>query len=211
MKIGILGGTFDPVHFGHLDAAQAAQQALDLNRVMLLPTRIPPHRSAEPRASAFHRFAMCALAATTRPDLEVSEMELHRDGPSYTSITLERLHAEGHQPSQLFFILGADAFAEIATWYDYPRLLGLGNFVVVSRPGSSLSDVKSRYLTAPHPAPTSGTEVCFVSSDTPNISSTEIRRRVGAGEPIDGLVPPIVADHIRRHGLYVPAPVTAAL
>jgi nicotinate-nucleotide adenylyltransferase len=199
IRVGILGGTFDPIHNGHLEAADAARRQLKLDRIMLLPARTPPHRSAEPRASAFHRFAMAAMAATTKPGMEVSDLELHRDGPSYTSITLQQLHGEGYAPSQLFFILGADAFAEIATWHDYPRLLDFSNFVVVSRPGISTSHV------------TSGPRMFFVAADTPDVSSTEIRRRVGAGEPIDGLVPSIVADHIRRHRLYVPAPVTAVM
>jgi len=198
-RVGILGGTFDPIHNGHLEAADAARRELRLDRVMLMPARTPPHRSAEPRASAFHRFAMAALAATTKPGLEVSDLELHREGPSYTSLTLQQLHAEGYTPSQLFFILGADAFAEIATWFDYPRLLDFSNFVVVSRPGTPTSHV------------TSGPRMFFVAAHTPDVSSTEIRRRVSAGEPIDGLVPSIVADHIRRHRLYVPASVTAVM
>jgi len=198
-RVGILGGTFDPIHNGHLEAADAARRELTLDRVMLMPARTPPHRSSEPRASAFHRFAMAALAATTKPGMEVSDLELHREGPSYTSITLQQLHVEGYMPSQLFFILGADAFAEIATWHDYPRLLDFSNFVVVSRPGTS----------TPHA--TSGPRIFFVAAETPDVSSTEIRRRVSAGEPIDGLVPSIVADHIRRHRLYVPATVTAVM
>jgi nicotinate-nucleotide adenylyltransferase len=198
-RIGILGGTFDPIHNGHLEAAHAARHAVTLDRIMLLPARTPPHRSAEPRASAFHRFAMAALAATTKPGMEVSDLELHREGPSYTSMTLERLHADGYKPSQLFFILGADAFAEIGTWHDYPRLFDLGNFVVVSRPGFATANL------------TSGPGIFFVAAETPDVSSTEIRRRVGANESIEGMVPPIVADHIRRHRLYVPAPVTAVL
>jgi nicotinate-nucleotide adenylyltransferase len=199
IRVGILGGTLDPIHNGHLEAADAARRELRLDRIILLPSRTPPHRSAEPRASAFHRFAMAALAATTKPGMEVSDLELHRDGPSYTSITLQQLHAEGYKPSQLFFILGADAYAEIAAWHDYPRLLDFSNFVVVSRPGISTSHV------------TSGPRLFFVAADTPDVSSTEIRRRVSAGESIDGLVPSIVADHIRRHRLYVPAPVTAVM
>jgi len=199
IRVGILGGTFDPIHNGHLEAADAARRELMLDRIMLLPARTPPHRSSEPRASAFHRFAMAALAATTKPGMEVSDLELHRDGPSYTSITLQQLLAEGYQPSQLFFILGADAYAEIATWHDYPRLLDFSNFVIVSRPGIATSHV------------TSGPRLFFVAADTPDVSSTEIRRRVSAGESIDGLVPSIVADHIRRHRLYVPAPVTAVM
>jgi nicotinate-nucleotide adenylyltransferase len=199
IRVGILGGTFDPIHNGHLEAADAARRELTLDRIMLLPARTPPHRSAEPRASAFHRFAMAALAATTRPGMEVSDLELHRDGPSYTSITLQQLHAEGYKPSQLFFILGADAYAEIAAWHDYPRLLDFSNFVVVSRPGISMSHVAS------------SPRMLFVAADTPDVSSTEIRRRVSAGESIEGLMPSIVADHIRRHRLYVPAPVTAVM
>jgi nicotinate-nucleotide adenylyltransferase len=197
-RVGILGGTFDPIHNGHIETAQAARGALTLDRVMLLPARTPPHRSSEPRASAFHRFAMAALAASVT-GMEVSDLELRRDGPSYTSITLERLHAEGYVPSQLYFILGADAFAEIETWHDYPRLFELSNFVVVSRPGFAVSNLKS------------GPGVFLVTAATPDVSSTEIRRRISAGESIDGMVPAIVADHVRRHRLYVPARVAAAL
>ena len=198
-RIGILGGTFDPIHNGHLETAEAARSALKLDRVLLVPARTPPHRSSEPHASSFHRFAMAALAATTRPGLEVSDIELHRDGPSYTSVTLERLHADGHHPSQLYFILGADAFAEIETWHDYPRLFELSNFVIVSRPGT------------PPPSGKERAGMFVVQARTPDVSSTEIRRRIGANEAIDGLTPPIVVDHIRRHRLYVPAPVTAVL
>ncbi|MCM3881180.1 MAG: nicotinate-nucleotide adenylyltransferase [Vicinamibacterales bacterium] len=197
-RLGILGGTLDPIHNGHLETAQAARRALALDRVLLLPAHTPPHRSSEPRASAFHRFAMAALAASTA-GMEVSDLELRRDGPSYTSMTLECLHADGYAASQLYFILGADAFAEIETWYDYPRLLDLGNFVVVSRPGFATANLKS------------GPGILRVIADTPDVSSTEIRRRVGAGESIDEMVPGLVADHIHRHRLYAPAAVTAVL
>jgi nicotinate-nucleotide adenylyltransferase len=209
MRLGILGGTFDPIHLGHLEAASAAQRALSLDRVLLLPSRTPPHRSTEPRASVFHRFAMAAMAAAER-DMLVSDLELRRDGPSYTALTLEALHRDGHAPSQLFFITGSDAFAEVGTWYDYPRILGLANFVVVSRPGAPrASDLISNSGSATH-SPAAPT-VLSVEAATPDVSSTEIRRRVAAGESIDGVVPPSVAGHIRRHRLYVPAPVAAVL
>jgi nicotinate-nucleotide adenylyltransferase len=209
IRLGILGGTFDPIHLGHLEAASAAQRALSLDRVALMPARTPPHRSNEPRASLFHRFAMAALAAAER-DMLVSDLELRREGPSYTALTLEALHREGYAPSQLFFITGSDAFADVATWHDYPRILGLANFVVVSRPGATrASDLIPSHGTATHsPAATS---VLSVEAATPDVSSTDIRRRVAAGESIDGLVPPSVAGHISRHGLYVPAPVAAVL
>jgi len=205
MRIGILGGTFDPIHLGHLEAASAAARRLSLDRVLLLPSRTPPHRSAEPRASAFHRFAMAALAAAERGML-VSDLEVRREGPSYTALTLEALHREGFAPSQLFFITGSDAFAEVAAWYDYPRILQLANFVVVSRPGAPRP---SELIPSPESPIPDGPTVLSVEANTPDVSSTDIRRRVGAGESIDGLVPSGVAGHIRRHHLYVPAPVAA--
>jgi nicotinate-nucleotide adenylyltransferase len=209
MNVGILGGTFDPIHLGHLEAAAAAQRALSLDRVLLLPSRTPPHRSTEPRASVFHRFAMAALAAAERGFL-VSDLELRRDGPSYTALTLEALHRDGYAAAQLFFITGSDAFADVATWYDYPRILQLANFVVVSRPGAPRpSDLipNPQSLITDSARPT----ILSVEAETPNVSSTEIRRRAGAGESLDGLVPSSVAGHIRRHHLYVPAPVAAVL
>ena len=204
IRAGILGGTFDPIHNGHVEAASAVHRALALDHVLLLPSRTPPHRSAEPRASTYHRFAMTALAASGRAELRASDVELRRDGPSYTVHTLESLHRDGFASSQLHFILGADAFAEIDTWYDYPRLLDLANFVVVSRPGF------------PAPAGTplldkDGSRVSFLEISTPDVSSTDIRQRVAKGESIDHLVPREVAEHIRRHQLYVPAPVSARL
>ena len=207
MTVGILGGTFDPIHNGHIEAAAAAQRALSLERILLMPARTPPHRSIEPRASAFHRFAMAALAAAERK-MSVSDLELRREGPSYTALTLETLHAEGFAPAQLYFITGSDAFAEVNTWYDYPRILQLANFVVVSRPGApKMSDL----ITDSKLEVASRTKVLFVEADTPDVSSTEIRRRVAAGEPLDGIVPACVAGHILRHRLYVPAPASVVL
>ena len=228
-RIGILGGTFDPIHLGHLEAASAARRELSLDRILILPARTPPHRSIEPRASVFHRFAMAALAAAER-DMIVSDLELRREGPSYTALTLEALHRDGYLPSHLYFITGSDAFAEVKTWYDYPRILQLANFVVVSRPGAPLvselvpnprlraSDSDALRRGSPKPSaeaaqsliPT-GPTVLSVEADTPDVSSTEVRRRVGAGEPIEGLVPSSVAGHIHRHRLYVPAPVAAVM
>ena len=208
MNVGILGGTFDPIHLGHLEAAAGVREALSLDRVMLMPSRTPPHRAIEPRASVFHRFAMTALAAATWPDLVVSDLELRREGPSYTALTLQALQQEGYTPSQLFFIIGADAFAEIDTWYDYPHVLSLANFAVVSRPGFK----PPRLDLIPNPQSLiPAVQVVLVDATTPDVSSTDIRRRVASGESIEGLVPPVVAEHIRRHRLYVPAPVAAVL
>jgi nicotinate-nucleotide adenylyltransferase len=217
-RIGLLGGTLDPIHNGHLEAAEAARRALMLDVVWILPSRTPPHRLPEPHASGFHRFAMAALASADRQGMLVSDRELLREGPSYTSQTLEHLTREGFEPSQLFFILGSDAFAEIATWHDYPRFLDLSHFIVISRSGAPTPnpqslipnpDLKGR-VREPHDAErssstgSSSTGIFFIDAQTPQISSTEIRERVSAGTPIDGLVPKAVAAHIHRQGLYRP-------
>src|SRR5574340_779134 len=143
-SIGVLGGTFDPIHVGHLDAADAARQALSLDRVLVVPASDPPHRPDDPRASVFHRFALVSLAIADRPTFLASDLELQQPGPSYTSLTLQRLASLGYEPSNLFFIVGADAFAEIATWYDYPALLDRAHFAVVTRPGVPPGTVRSR-------------------------------------------------------------------
>ena len=139
-RIGILGGTFDPVHLGHVETALAAARALALDRVLLLPSGVPPHRRA-PIASRFHRFAMTALAVTGVEPLAASDVEIGEPGPSYSYDTLARLQASGMDASQLFFITGADAFAEIATWSRYPDVLDMAHFVVISRPGCGAADL----------------------------------------------------------------------
>jgi nicotinate-nucleotide adenylyltransferase len=213
-RTGILGGTFDPIHLGHIGAADAARRALDLDRVIVVPSLTPPHRMPQPYASAFHRFAMAAMAVAGRDGLVTSDLELRTNGLSYTSSTLARLHAQGFEPWQLFFITGSDAFAEIATWYDYPRLLDLCHFAVISRHGTSLEslprqlpDLAGRMRLPRDLEPDGMTPSIFlVDASTPDVSSTGIRRRAAAGDSLDGLVPGLVADHIRKHRLYEPQP-----
>lgn len=194
-RLGLLGGTFDPVHVGHLDAADAARAALGLDAVVFLPSSDPPHRPEDPRATAFHRFAMLALAIDGRPGCRTSDLELRRSGRSYTVDTLRALHAEGWQAPELFFILGADAFAEIAAWHEYPAVLACANFVVVTRPGALARDVA-------RVADTGGTGIYHVEARTRDVSSTAIRARLAAGQAVDDLVPAAVARHIAAHGLY---------
>jgi nicotinate-nucleotide adenylyltransferase len=193
-RLGILGGTFDPIHFGHLDAAAAAREAVALDEVVFIPAHDPPHRPIDPRASAFHRFALVSLAIDGLGGYRVSDVELRRDGPSYTVTTLRALHAEGWMPSQLYFVLGADAFAEIHTWYAFPDVLECANFVVISRPGAP--DVRRD---VPH---LSSPRIYHVEARTRDVSSTAIRARLAAGASIDDLVPPAVARHIAAHQLY---------
>jgi nicotinate-nucleotide adenylyltransferase len=209
-RLGLFGGTFDPIHVGHLDAAEAARSALGLDEVRLLPTRDPPHRTSDPRSSPFHRFALAALAIDGRNGYRVSDLELRRPGRSYTIDTLRALHARGWPPSHLFFILGTDAFAEIATWHEYPAVLDAANFAVIVRPGTAFDDALERVQEARARPPGVGARevaassagVFVVEAHTRDVSSTMVRARLAAGDSIDGLVPPAVARHIHVHHLY---------
>jgi nicotinate-nucleotide adenylyltransferase len=210
-RLGILGGTFDPIHLGHLDAGDAACAALSLDAVLLIPAHDPPHRPIDPRASVYHRFALVSLAIAGRDAYRVSDMELVRQGPSYTADTLRSLHAEGWRASQLFFILGTDAFAEIAAWYGFPSFLDLAHFVVIARPGTTIEtaaartpQLRARMCGAPHgenvaDAPS---RIFLVETQTHDVSSSAIRERIAAAQPIDDLVPAPVARHILKHHLY---------
>jgi nicotinate-nucleotide adenylyltransferase len=213
-RIGLLGGTFDPFHHGHLAVALAADAALDLDRVYVIPAAMPPHRAQQPGASASHRFAMAALGVAETPGLCVDDRELARSGPSYTSQTLAMFAAEAWTPSQMFFITGADAFADIATWHDYPGILDRAHFVVIARPGhdvralaGALPALGHRMRIADPTAPPGAEEtrqpaIWLVHAKTPAVSATAIRDAAGAGRSIAGLTPPLVEQHILRHGLY---------
>jgi nicotinate-nucleotide adenylyltransferase len=212
-RLGILGGTFDPVHAGHIAVAQAARHALGLRQVCLMPSRVPAHRHG-PQASAYHRFAMVAMAALSVEGLIASDADLDTPGPSYTIELLERLHAEGHQPSQIVFITGADAFADIASWRRYPALLDAAHFAVVSRPRQRvqelcerLPELSERFVLAERPDARARLEgpqpaVFLIDAPTPDVSSTNIRERLQMGTSIAGLVPADVERYIRRHRLY---------
>jgi nicotinate-nucleotide adenylyltransferase len=209
-RLGVLGGTFDPIHYGHLDAGDAAQRALGLDEVRLVPVHDPPHRPTDPRASAFHRFALVALAVQDRSSWRVSDAELRRSGQSYTYDTLKALQGEGWRAAQIFFILGADAFAEIATWHRFPEVADEAHFVVVARPGTTLDAAVARTPTLvprmrlpDRSAGMSGeTAIFLVHAATRNVSSSEVRVRLTAGLPVDDLVPPEVTHHILAHELY---------
>jgi len=221
-RVGLLGGTFDPIHLGHLETASAAQRALLLDCVYVLPSNVPPHRTQQPAASSHHRFAMTALAINGINGLRASDIELSTPGPSYTAETLTRFAgATAFAASQLFFITGADAFAEIETWYRYPDVLELANFIVVSRPGCAVETLRNRLPTlagrmieidekkaaAANEQPEANSHSIFlVNATTPDVSSSDIRQRLMARRSVTGLVPAMVERHIQQHGLYVQQP-----
>jgi nicotinate-nucleotide adenylyltransferase len=210
---GVLGGRFDPIHLGHLTIATVAQQTLELDQVLLLPSRLAPHRTTQARGS--DRLAMVTLAANGQPHLVPSNLELQASGPSYTAVTLRQFREQGYRPTRLFFIIGADAFAEIESWHDYPNILNAAHFVVVSRPGyqaralfQALPALRHRIRlvsreTRRRDLKTDATPNIFlVDAVTPAVSSTDIRNRVMLGKSLDGLVPSSVAGYIERHHLY---------
>ena len=206
-----MGGTFDPIHMGHLDVARASADALHLDCVRLLPSHIPPHRPG-PGTSPFHRFAMVTLAAAMDPRFEADDEELRREGPSYAADTLRHVQQQGFSAGELFFLTGADAFAKIATWKDYPALLDLAHFVVCSRPGEPaemvrglLPDLQARMVDATDFDGSVGTKVILLDAVTAAVSSSQVRESLASGTietSLQGLLPPAVAGHIRKHALY---------
>jgi nicotinate-nucleotide adenylyltransferase len=200
-RIGILGGTFDPIHVGHLAIAEEAREALDLERVLFIPNRAPVHKPARPVSPAADRAAMVALAIADNPAFALSRIEIERAGPSYSVDTLETLATEvraaGGEPD-LTFIVSAEAYAGLASWYRPERLLELCRMAVVPRPGARPVDVPAMARLVP------GADRRTVVLDGPwiGVSATEIRARVAAGRSIRYLVPDAVVAYIGDHGLY---------
>jgi nicotinate-nucleotide adenylyltransferase len=198
--IGILGGTFDPVHVGHLAVAEVARTALDLESVLFMPARQPPHKLDQPITVARHREAMLRLAIADCPGFVVSRIELERPGPSYSVDTLERIAADDDTAGRPdpWFILSSEALLGFPTWRDPDRILALARIAIAPRPGAPPAD--RGWLEARFP----GRSDRFASLPGPHltVSATEIRRRVAEGLTIDGLVPPAVERYIMEHGLY---------
>ena len=195
--LGVFGGTFDPIHLGHLRAAESAREALLLDQVTFVPARQPPHRE-QPLSSPRDRFAMVALATMGHPQFEVSDLELEREGPSFTVDTVKALRA-AHAEDRLVLIVGSDTFPEMGTWKDREVLESCCTIAVVGRPPEDEQPTG----TPPHAgAPSAGAVVNHVNGPQLPISSTAIRRRVREGRSIRYLVPEAVADYIRKRGLY---------
>jgi nicotinate-nucleotide adenylyltransferase len=241
MKIGLFGGTFDPIHRGHIALAQAAREKFGLTRVLFVPANIPPHKQKQPLSAFAHRYAMLALATAADKALVPSLLEAPAEHPAppsksvsissrtaklpdanYSIDTLRRLKQSLKKIDQIFFLIGIDAFRDIAQWRDAEGLFALCEFIVSSRPGYSLADVANSlpeklrpaaHITKPfekQPARgdlvLNGATVHVLDGLHHAISATAIREAVAAGKPLGKFVDPAVADYIKKCDLYKSSP-----
>ena len=199
--VGIMGGTFDPIHVGHLAAAEEVREALALERILFMPAGIPPHKPDRIITPPAHRVAMVELAIAGNPAFELSRVEIDRTGPSYTVDTVGELQAaaraEGRE-ADLVVILSAESLRGLPTWHEPERLLGLARLAVVPRDGFP---TPGRAWVEEH-FPGSEERIVFLDAPRLKLSATSIRKRVAAGRSIRYLVPDAVIGYIGDHGLY---------
>jgi len=194
-RIGIMGGTFDPIHYGHLVAAEIARSKFALDIVVFVPSGRPPHKQSIP-GHGEQRLMMTLLATVTNPYFQVSRIEVDRTGPSYTYDTLTEFYEVYGQESKIFFITGADAVLEMLTWHNAEKLIDLCSFIAATRPGYRLTDVR-------HLPENFLKKINLMQVPALSISSTDIRRRIREGQPIKYLLPEAVETYIYKQGLYL--------
>jgi nicotinate-nucleotide adenylyltransferase len=211
LRLGILGGTFDPVHLGHLRLAEEVGEAFDLEKVYLIPAASPPHKGGKTITAFRHRFEMARLAVEGSSLLVAFDLEGRRKGLSFSIETLKEFHRLYPSDLELFFIVGTDAFLEVETWKDYRHLFDYAHFVVIHRPRTpagcteahlgSLGIVFKKEAEGRFRGP-SGNQVFFIETTLMDISSTQIREKAGEGKSIRYLVPERVRCYILVNGLY---------
>ncbi|WP_406616374.1 nicotinate-nucleotide adenylyltransferase [Candidatus Caldatribacterium sp.] len=191
-KKGIMGGTFDPIHYGHLVTAEEVRDYFGLEEVVFVPSGRPPHKIGQKITDPEHRYLMVVLATITNPYFSVSRVEIERPGPSYSIDTVRYFKSLWGEDTEIYFITGADAFAQISTWNNPEELLRLCTFVAASRPGYRLQQLEEPFKD----------RVKIIEVSALAISSSEIRRRVKRGESIKYLLPEAVENYIYKNRLY---------
>jgi len=213
MRIGLFGGTFDPIHWGHLRSAEEVSEAFGLDRLYFIPASVPPHKRGQTATPARDRLRMVRLGVARNPRFSVSTAEIARRGVSYSIDTIREFAAKRRRGDTLFFIIGLDAFREIGSWKDFAEIFPLCNFIVTSRPGSKERDplrgtgvaVKRLFcydLKQKNYRHRSGTRIYFIELTDIAISASEVRELVRKRKSIRYLVPSSVAKYIKRRGLY---------
>ena len=198
-RIGIMGGTFDPIHYGHLAAAEAARIEFGLCKVIFMPVGNPPHKQSQAISDAEHRYRMTALATSSNSGFEVSRLEVDKAGITYTFDTMKELrNIYGEAPAR-YFITGADAVLELLTWYKLGELLTLCKFIAVTRPGFDICKLEQKIaeITSKYDG-----EIICLEVPLLEISSTDIRERIRSGKPVKYLLPEEVEAYIHKNGLY---------
>jgi nicotinate-nucleotide adenylyltransferase len=198
-SLGILGGTFNPPHLGHLAAARRAREGLGLERVVLMPAHTAPHKTAAPDPGPEHRLAMCALIVAGEPGLDACGLEVERGGTSFTVDTLRSVHAS-EPNAELTFIVGADTASTMPSWREPDGVLGLATLAIVTRGDVEETDIRGRL--GPLQQPSGMERLRFLSMTPVEASSSLARERAARGEPLDDVVGAAVAGYIAEHGLY---------
>ena len=201
-KIGIMGGTFNPVHHGHLVTAQEAIDQFDLDEVIFIPTGDPPHKIEDLLAHAEDRYLMTVIATSSNSNFFVSRIEIDRKGKSYTIDTVKELRKIYGSSSELYFITGVDAILEILTWKNTREIVNLTKFIAATRPGYDLSKIKELKTTLFDSEDKADRRIFIMEIPALAISSTDIRQRIKNGRPVNYLAPEGVNNYILKHGLY---------
>lgn len=213
MKLGVYGGTFDPIHNGHLAVADRLSARFRFDRFLWVPAAVPPHKRDRQITHACHRVGMLALATASRPDWAISTVELDCEPPHYSVDTVARLYEAHPEAAPLYFIIGADSFEDLHRWRDYLRLVESCHIIVTARPGyrldaAHLPDAVRHRLVDLRGAPGGetaageGTRIYLTADAFVDISSTEVRERARSGDSLEGFVPGAVADYTTKQGLY---------
>lgn len=196
-RIGLLGGTFDPVHNGHIAIGEEAKARLSLDKIILIPTGDPPHKANKKVTDKHHRFRMCELVFLPLGGYEVSDYEIKKETPSY-SVDMLRYFGEVYPDDELFFIIGADSFRDLPTWWHYRELLRLCTIIVISRPDTEKSELLSLFSGDEEPP-----RVFYLDSVSMDISSTQIRAMTYRGQDVTHLIPDVAWQYMKENRLYM--------